>query len=464
MRRLICLFCLLWAVISAQGQAKYIFYFIGDGMGVNQVNGTEMFRAEAMESRIGTKSLLFTQFPAGGVVSTYSATNPVTDSAAGGTALATGEKTYNGAIGVSMNKQALVSIAEYAKKLDKKVGIATSVSIDHATPGAFYAHQPDRKMFYEIACDLPKAGFDFYAGSGFLSPEKKSDGKDAQSIFQILDKAGYIVARGIDNFREQVGKADKMVLMQQEGKPVLSLPYAIDRKKGDLTLAEITKSAIQFLTKDGDKGFFLMIEGGKIDWACHSNDAATTFWEVEDFDSSISVAYDFYKRYPEETLIVITADHETGGIVLGTKKYNLNLQALKHQKCSIETLSRKISQLRKNKKKHVDWKDIKNLLSEEMGFWSELTINPEQENLLKDAYETSFVKNNVKLEENLYSKNEPLAVCARKIMNQIAIIGWAGGTHSAGYVPVFAVGVGAEQFCGKMDNVDIPNKIKRLMK
>ena len=128
-RRLISLLCFLWIVITVQGQVKYVFYFIGDGMGVNQVNGTEMYRA-ALKGHIGTDPLLFTQFPSGGVVSTYSVTHPVTYSAAGGTALATGKKTYNGAIGVDMSKQALVSVAECAKTKGKKVGIATSVSID----------------------------------------------------------------------------------------------------------------------------------------------------------------------------------------------------------------------------------------------------------------------------------------------------------------------------------------------
>lgn len=462
-RRLISLLCFLWIVITVQGQVKYVFYFIGDGMGVNQVNGTEMYRA-ALKGRVGTDPLLFTQFPGVGMVSTYSVTHPVTDSAAGGTALATGKKTYNGAIGVDMNKQALVSVAECAKTKGKKVGIATSVSIDHATPAAFYAHQPDRKMFYEIACDLPKAGFDFYAGSGFLSPNKTSDVKDGSNIYQVIEKAGYTVARGIEDFRKQVDKADKMILIQQEGKPDLSLSYAIDQHDDDLTLPEITQSAIQFLMKENNKeGFFLMVEGGKIDWACHSNDAATVFWEVEDFDRSIAVAYDFYKKHPQETLIVITADHETGGIVLGTKKYNLNLQALQYQKCSIEMLSNKISELRKMRKNEVSWDDIKALLSMEMGFWSKLSIDKEQEKLLYTVFETSFVKNKVKFEERLYSKTEPLAVCARKVMNQIAVLGWAGGTHSAGYVPVFAIGAGSEQFCGKLDNVDIPKKIRALI-
>lgn len=151
------LFVLLAGMASAQ-TAKYVFYFIGDGMGVNQVNGTEMYLAE-QEGRIGAKSLLFTTFPVASVATTFSATNSVTDSSAAGTALATGSKTYNGAIGMDDQKQPLQSVAAQAKAAGKKVGVATSVSVDHATPAAFYAHQPDRDMYYEIATDLPKKLF-----------------------------------------------------------------------------------------------------------------------------------------------------------------------------------------------------------------------------------------------------------------------------------------------------------------
>ena len=157
-------------------------------------------------------------------------------------------------------------------------------------------------MNYEIAVDLTKANFDFYAGGGFLKPDKTYDKKDAPNIFPIFEEAGYTVARGYSDYKAKSKDAGKM----------------------------ITESAIDFLTKGKNKGFFLMVEGGKIDWACHGNDAATVFNEVKDMDDAIKVAYEFYKKHPKETLIVVTADHETGGIVLGTGKYALNLKALQY--------------------------------------------------------------------------------------------------------------------------------------
>lgn len=440
--------------------AKYVFYFIGDGMGVNQVNATEMFLAE-LEGRVGTKSLNFTEFPVVTMASTYSKYNSVTCSAAAGTALAAGVKTRNGVIGMdSLQQIPLYSIAVKAKEMGKKVGITTSVSIDHATPAVFYAHQPSRGMYYEIATDLPKAGFDFYAGSGFLQPK----GKDGQTgIFDLLRDSGYVVAKGIEEFRTLPENASKVVLMQKDG-DAKSLPYAIDHKSGDLTLEQITENAIRFLEKDADKGFFLMVEGGKIDFACHVNDAATMVHEVVDFEKAVQKALDFYRKHPEETLIVITADHETGGIVLGRGRYELNLDVLQYQKASIENITRQVKLLRREKKNKVAWEDVQELLKKNLGFWGAVALSERQEQQLKDVYKETFRGGKVKMEESLYAYNEPIVVKAVKLLNDMAMVGWTSGGHSAGYVPVYAIGAGAGNFSGKLDNTDIPKRIEKSMK
>lgn len=439
-------------------KAKYVFYFIGDGMGVNQVNGTEMYLAEK-EGRIGLKPLNFTQFPVVNFATTYSKYNSVTCSAAAGTALATGTKTKNGTIGMdSLHQAPLYSVAVQAKEAGKKVGITSSVSVDHATPAAFYAHQPNRSMYYEIGTDLPKTGFDFYAGAGFLQPKSKKD-TAAPELYGLIEGAGYKIIRGNEAFEKQYTEALKAVLIQKEGAEKGCLPYAIDRKEGDLTLAQITENAIRFLTKEENDGFFLMVEGGKIDWACHGNDAATVFTEVIDMAEAVEKALDFYKQHPDETLIVITADHETGGIALGTGKYALNLQALQYQKLSKEELTRKIQELRTAKGNKVSWEDVRGVLSENLGFWKEVKLSDKQETRLKEIYKRSFGKNGVKLEKNLYAENELLAAEAIEIMDSIALVGWTSGGHSAGVVPVFAIGAGSHLFSGKLDNTDIPRKI-----
>lgn len=439
-------------------KAKYVFYFIGDGMGVNQVVGTEMFLAE-QEGRIGIEPLNFTQFPVANFATTYSKYNSVTCSAAAGTALATGSKTKNGTISMdSLHQAALYSVAVKAKKAGKKVGITTSVSVDHATPAVFYAHQPSRKMYYEIATDLPVTGFDLHAGAGFLQPVNKKD-SSAAPVYDILRDSGYVVCKGLEEFVAQTGEAGKVVLIQQEGSEVDCLPYAIDRKPGDLTLAQITEHAIGFLSRNNDRGFFLMVEGGKIDWACHDNDAATVFREVVDLSEAVQKALDFYAEHPDETLIVLTADHETGGIALGTGKYQMNLKVLENQQMSKEALTAKIKRLREEKNNRVAWDDVKALLAETLGFWNAVELNEKQEKELRDIYKETFQGGSVKMEKSLYASNEPLAVKAVKILNDIAMVGWISGAHSAGVVPVYAIGAGAQLFQGKLDNTDIPKRI-----
>ena len=451
-------------VLPAQAQqAKYVFYFIGDGMGVNQVLGTEMYQSE-LKGEIGVTPLLFTQFPYATVAHTYSATNGVTDSAAGGTALATGSKSKNGGIGVTKDLVDVTSVASWAKANGYRVGVSSSVSVDHATPASFYAHENSRNNYYQIGLDLIEANFDFYAGSDFLDPtnQKAKDGKTYDNLYDLTAKAGYTLARGYKEYQKKAKKAEKMILFQPEAasaKDNSAIPYAIDRQKGDMTLSEITRAGINFLSKNNDKGFFLMVEGGKIDWACHSNDGATALTEVQDFDNAIKVAYEFYEQHPEETLIVITADHETGGLSLGTGSYDLNLQALKAQKVSENGFTSILNGLRKKYKNQVPWEVVQQALKDNFGFWGSVKLNEKQEARLKAIYDKSFGNQPVDLEKSEYLQNEPLAGESKRILNSIARLGWNSGGHSAGFVPVFAIGAKAELFQGRLNNTEIPEKI-----
>ena len=466
MKKLSLLLSFLLLVLSGYAQqAKYVFYFIGDGMGVNQVQGTELYRGE-LEGKIGITPIWFTQFPYATTATTFSATNGVTDSAAAGTALATGNKTQNGTIGMKQDLQTEVSsVAVWAKNKGCRVGVTTSVSVDHATPAAFYAHDPSRGSYYKIGTDLYKAGFDFYAGSDFIDPNNK-DNKDGNSenLYTMAEKNGYTIARGYKDYLKKCKKAHKMILFQSEKaseKDRTAIPYAIDRTKDDLTLADITRSAINFLSKDLSKGFFLMVEGGKIDWACHSNDAATAFHEVADMDEAVKVAYEFYSQHPDETLIVVTADHETGGFVLGTGAYKLNLQVLKNQKVSESGFTRILNELRKKYNNNVSWEKVQQALKENFGFWDKVKLNEKQEERLLAKYNNTFKGKEAKLEKSEYAQDEPLAAEAKRIIDEIALVGWTSGGHSAGYVPVFAIGAGADLFQGRIDNTEIPIKIAK---
>lgn len=456
------LLCSLISVWTYAQEAKYVFFFIGDGMGVNQVQGTELYLGE-LDGKIGLTPLDFTEFPYATTSSTYSATNGVTDSAAGGTALATGTKTKNGTIGMEQDQQTpIASIAMRAKEKGCRVGIATSVSIDHATPAAFYAHNPNRKNYYQIGKDLFTAGFDFYAGSDFLDPDNHGQG---ESLYTLASQYGYTLARGYKDFMAKNEQADKLILLQTEKASATyrdAIPYAIDRREGDLCLSDITSAAIRFLSKDLSKGFFLMVEGGKIDWACHSNDAATAFREVVDLNESIRQALQFYENHPDETLIVISADHETGGLVLGTGAYALNLQALQYQRVSETAFTSILNSLRRQTGNRVTWEQARQALADNFGFWNELKLTEQQAKRLEEVYCRTFTGSDVEMEKSEYAQDEPLAAEAVRIINEIAMVGWVSGGHSAGYVPVFAIGAGADYFQGRMDNVEIPARIAEI--
>lgn len=463
LRRMWLCLALFMAVAGAWAQAtqaKYVFYFIGDGMGVNQVNATQTYLA-ALQGRIGVQPICFTQFPYAALVTTYSATNGVTDSAAAGTALATGRKTKNGALGMLADQQTHVnSVAEWARQAGAAVGVATSVSVDHATPAAFYAHQAGRGSYYNIGQDLVRAGFDFYAGSDFLQPQDPHNAQ-APSLYKQCAEAGYAVARGYNDYQRKARRAGKMILLQTEEasqRQRNALPYAIDRQAADMSLANITRAGIHFLTAKQKNGFFLMVEGGKIDWACHSNDAATVIHEVIDMDEAVRVAYEFYEQHPDETLIVVTADHETGGIVLGRGPYELHTDHLRHQRMSAEAYATHLQTLMATTGSKPSWDAVKRDLATNWGFGQGVTLSDKQWQRLELAF-NKMKEGNAEDKKSLYASLTVLADEARAIMAEQALIGWQSGGHSNGYVPAFAIGAGAEQFHGQIDNTEIPVKI-----
>jgi alkaline phosphatase len=302
----------LAAVDSSSAPAKYVFLFIGDGMGLSHVSAAEVFLS-ASSDRIGNAELSFTRFAAQGLASTFSANSYITCSAAAGTALSAGYKTNNGMVCVGPNGQRYKSIAYTLKEAGYKIGIATSVSINHATPAVFYAADESRENYYAIARQLAPSGFDFFAGSGILQPSGR-DGND-ESVFAQIEKYGYTVVRTPAGLKKAPA-SQKLVILQEESRSQNALTPAINRTgKDGWTLVDFTKTGIDRL--EGSNGFFFMVEGGQIDWAAHSNNAAGVVYEVLDFADAVEIAVEFYRKRPDETLIVVTADHATGGLALG---------------------------------------------------------------------------------------------------------------------------------------------------
>ena len=460
---IILLMFLFALTLSAQGKAKYVFYFIGDGMGVNQVNAAETYLG-ALQGRIGIQPLCFPSFPYSAFVNTQSATNGVTDSAAGGTALACGQKTKNGTLGMLKDLTTSVSsIADWARNSGAAVGITTSVAIDHATPAAFYAHVKERHEQYTIGKQLVESANDFYAGSDFTIPTDP-EYPNGPTLYEEANAKGFTISRGYADYQKRAANAKKMILLQSEEASKAdrySIPYALDRKDGDLTLTDITRAGIDFLMKkQGEKnGFFMMIEGGKIDWACHANDLAF-IPELIDMDNAVKVAYDFYKQHPDETLIIVTADHETGGIVLSRGLYEINLAAVGNQRITIEKLGKELHKMHDVKGDKLLWDDVKTFLAENFGFWDKISLTDEQTQRLVSAFK-KIMDGTSKDQRTLYQNDDELAVTVRSIMSECAQVGWHVTSHSNGYVPCFAIGVGADQIHGRIDNTEIPKIVAK---
>jgi alkaline phosphatase len=444
---------------------KYVFLFIGDGMGVAQVNLAQGYLA-ALEDKTGFKQLTFTAFPQAGFVTTYANNRLITCSAAAGTALATGNKTNINRISMDpAGEKPFESIASKAKKNGYKVGILTTVSIDHATPAVFYAHQPDRHMYFQIGLQLTESNFDYFAGGGFVTPEDSLDGKMV-NLVKLAEERGFNVADTREEFDKLVPGEGKTLVISPKVTGEASLPFFLDMDPGDITLADYTSKAINML--DNENGFFMMIEGGKIDWACHANDAAASIQEVISLDKAVENAFSFYWKHPDETLIIVTADHETGGLALGNNatKYDSYLGLLKYQKSSVEELNKIVAQFRVNKSgdPDADFDRMMKIVENEIGLNSKLhnTLLSEDEiaSLRKEFSHSVYGSG---AEEGTYGDYEAFIDKAIKLLAQKAGISWGTSAHTAVNVPIYAIGAGAEKFSGNLDNTDIPKLIGELM-
>lgn len=452
MKRIALALSLFLLSISLVAQTpKYVFFFIGDGMGANSVQLTEMYLA-SIQGKLGIEPLCFSQFPVATMATHYSANSDVTDSAASGTALATGVKTKNGRLGTDPDGNPVRNMAEMAKAKGQKVGIVTTTGINHATPGAFEAHQMDRGMYYEIAQDMIANGFDFYGGAALYHENNRPD----SPLRPQFEAAGYTICNP-QEFQAGWKDMKKVLMLPGEGQYV---SYSIDtvndtpeHQQDHVTFKQLVESAVTFLMKDNKKGFFLMAEGSEIDHANHSHDAATCIHEVIDFDEGIKVAYEFYKKYPKQTLIVVTADHETGFLTLGPRNEK-DLSLLRVQKHSMNVLSSMLKQRMEERQDVLSWDEIREFLKKELGLWDSVKMTWNDEKALRDIYEETVAKRKAGSVKDLYADNAKIVAAAIGLLNQKARVYWVSG-HSAGYTPVFAIGAGSQLFTHKTDNAEI---------
>ena len=435
--------------------AKYVFYFIGDGVSLPQLSLTEAYLAQ-INNKPGMQQLYQSKLKAHGWFYSYAENRFITGSAAAGTALSTGYKTSINTIGKSADRtKNYKSIAYKAKEAGMKVGIISSVSIDHATPAVFYANVDKRNQYYQIGKQLFTSGFDLFAGGGFDIPKGKNG--DLPNLYEIDSE--FKIIRQNDAFLSSDQRSLPLYFAHERLQSDGAMPFAIDMDANDLTLAQITEKSIDLL--DNDAGFFMMVEGGKIDWACHVNDAATTVKEMIDFDNAVGKAISFAKKHPKETLIIVLGDHETGGLSLGNRgmEYQTRFELLQYQKMSHEALMEAFKPILNNKptlRKAMDFID------DNLGLGSKIELTNKDRHILKKAWEVSMnhSSDDVVL---AYSSVQKFLFTAIQMLNDKAGVGWTTNSHTGLPVVVHASGVCEDSFEGIIDNTAMPKIIEQAI-
>lgn len=483
---------------------KYIFLFIGDGMSYPQIQLTNYFVSASQGENGGSvtvdgeeKSILSSKnqltmmsFPIAGSAQTYDSTSFAPDSASTATSIATGKKTWSGSINVSEDfSEKYETIAEKLKKQkDYKIGILSSVNLNHATPAAFYAHQESRNSYYEIGLELIDSNFDYFAGGGL----KKTTGEegDKEDLYTLAEKAGYKVVKTQAEAEALTAEDGKAIVIDEHLADSDAMAYELDRQDDEWGLADYVEKGIEVL--DNDNGFFMMVEGGKVDWACHANDAASTIADTIALDNAVEKAVKFYEEHPDETLILVTGDHETGGLTIGFAgtDYDTFLKNFENQKISYAKYDSDYVAAYKENKTDFDtvMQDVTELfgLAAPQDETEEATqqkdsadLHPESENdgalemtayeyeQLKQAYETTMSRTGEEEEYGQeeyvkYGSYEPLTVTITHILNNKSGINFGSYAHTGLPVEVLVKGVGAETFDGYYDNTDIYNRMAEL--
>lgn len=446
--------CALALVVcfASYAEPKYVFYFIGDGMGFNHVLNAQLYLTDVLGSK---DTLTMYKMPVMSAQRTHSFSSRVTDSAAAGTALATGHKTRNGMLGMGPDTVAVNSIAKVLFDRGWGVGLVTTDGIDDATPGAFYTHVKNRGERMQIGKDLADSGFQFAAGAGLAKARDKKGKKT-----ELLD---YFAKQGVQIFYGSEGlqkEADRMLVLSADTVNTWSIGYTIDSIPGAMKLKDMTDAGIRQLMRVSSGKFFMMVEGGGIDHAGHSNDGGTIVREVLDFDRSLRSAYDFYLKHPEETLIVVTADHETGGMSVGSNvtKYSMRTPRIAAQKISKEAFSDHIKSFVGDSQEH-SWQEMEDFMKEKLGWGVAFQPSEKQTAELAGMFEQMMSGRDLADQKTLYATFDGFTARVFEILNQDAGFGFASLHHTGATVPVFAVGVGAEKFTSISDNTDIPRRI-----
>lgn len=402
---------------AAPTRPKNIVIMIGDGMGASYTTAFRYYKdnpdTEEIEQTVFDRLLV-------GMASTYpaSVSGYVTDSAAAATALSTGVKSYNGAIGVDVNKRPLTTMLERAKQRGLSTGVAVTCQVNHATPAAFLSHNESRKNYDAIAASYINTDADVILGGG----QKYFP----QPLREQFSAKGYQVLTDFSQL-DAVTQPKVLGLFAD-----VQLPWALDTPDAH-SLSKLTHKSLELLSQN-DQGFVLLIEGSQIDWGGHANDIAAAMGEMDEFAHSIEIVEQFVRSHPD-TLVVITADHNTGGLSIGANgKYEWHPEVLRKLKASPDGMAATAIATEQ-------WREP---LSASLGF---------------------------EIDDELYGKFERARMQGKKalstaIKHEIDLrtnTGWTTHGHTGVDVQVFAAGPGSELFIGNQDNTDIASKIISLM-
>jgi alkaline phosphatase len=416
-----------------------VILMIPDGFGPASVT----MARDYLRWRDGTTELPYDSLHVGST-RTFSSDSRITDSAAGGTALATGVKTYNGAISVDTSKRPVGTLLEGAEQRGMATGLVVTSRLTHATPAVFSAHVPDRDQENEIAEQQLGQDIEVLLGGGrrhFL-PESAADSErnDEQNLLKKANERGYRVVETADG------------LTRVEDGPLLGLfsdghmAYEIDRPSSQPSLAQMTDTAIDVLS-DHEDGYFLMVEGSRIDHAGHGNDAAAHLHDILAFNDAVETALDAAQG--SNTLVVVVSDHETGGLTLGRNRdgegiYQWHPDELAEVEASSSAIADSIRAIRQS---GADAETTKRRIEDTVARLTGV-LDPTDERVRRLT--------NV---EGPYAVGEAVS----PIVNHRALVGWTSHAHTAVDVGLYAYGPGANRFVGNHDNTEVARLLAGLL-
>jgi len=431
---------------------KSVILFIGDGMGLAQTRAAALYARQALG-----REMSLSRIPINGVTTTQSANSDVTDSSAAASAIYSGRKVNNGAMNILPDGKKAFTIAQAAKKAGKSVGVVSTTRLTHATPGAVYAHSADRDDENYIAEQLPEFAPEVALGGGtrHFIPQGRAGSKrtDDKDLIAVMKNKGYAYVTTVSELvKVNPVSCEKLVGLFAPS----NMDFDIDRENDPVlasqpTITDMTKAALAILGKNLD-GFFLMVEGGRIDHACHGHDIKAAIQETLAMDDAVNAALEFQMARPE-ILIIVTADHETGGLGLGRgTEYSIALARLKPVKQSLDYLRGLIMKDSAKREQVV----------EAAGF----ELDKDEKALLLEHPSDTKVESVPELQA-IPRLSRYVSSWDHKALSEIedrrAQIGWTSYVHTAQPVITYAVGPGEQEFLGSYDNTDIAKKVSRLL-